>query len=65
MIDFLDELGNFQQKNFYNSKCKFFYILQQHTQKVGSVLVPTMLEVGCGLFKAKQKQPMPWHGGTG
>ena len=31
MIDFLDELGNFQQKNFYNSKCKFFYILQQQT----------------------------------
>ena len=24
LIDFLDELGNFKQKNFYTSKCKFF-----------------------------------------
>ena len=24
MIDFLDELGNFKQKNFYILKCKFF-----------------------------------------
>ena len=24
MIDFLDELGNFKQKDFYSSKCKFF-----------------------------------------
>ena len=24
MIDFLDELGNFKQKNFYTSKCNFF-----------------------------------------
>ena len=24
MIDFLDELGNFKQRNFYSSKCKFF-----------------------------------------
>ena len=31
MIDFLDELGNFKQKNFYISKCNFFYILQQRT----------------------------------
>ena len=23
-IDFLNELGNFKQKNFYTSKCKFF-----------------------------------------
>ena len=28
LIDFLDELGNFTQKKFYTSKCKFFYILQ-------------------------------------
>ena len=31
LIDFLDELGNFKQKNFYTSKCNFFYILQQQT----------------------------------
>ena len=31
LIDFLDELGNFKQKNFYISKCNFFYILQQRT----------------------------------
>ena len=24
MIDFLDELGNFKQKDFYTSKCKPF-----------------------------------------
>ena len=24
MIDFLDELGNFKQKDFYTSKCKSF-----------------------------------------
>ena len=24
LINFLDELGNFKQKNFYTSKCKFF-----------------------------------------
>ena len=24
LIDFLDELDNFKQKNFYTSKCKFF-----------------------------------------
>ena len=24
MINFLDELGNFKQKNVYTSKCKFF-----------------------------------------
>ena len=24
MINFLDELGNFKQKKFYSSKCKFF-----------------------------------------
>ena len=24
LIDFLDELGNFKQKNFYTSKCNFF-----------------------------------------
>ena len=33
LIDFLDELGNFMQKKFYTSKCKFFYILQQQTKK--------------------------------
>ena len=32
MIDFLDELGNFKQKIFYTSKCKFFFnILKQQT----------------------------------
>ena len=24
LINFLDELGNFKQKKFYTSKCKFF-----------------------------------------
>ena len=24
LINFLDELGNFKQKNFYTSKCSFF-----------------------------------------
>ena len=24
LINFLDKLGNFKQKNFYTSKCKFF-----------------------------------------
>ena len=33
MIDFLDESGNFKQKSFYTSKCNFFYISQQRTQK--------------------------------
>ena len=32
LIDFLDELGDFKQKNFYTSKCKFFYISKQQTQ---------------------------------
>ena len=31
LINFLDESGNFKQKNFYTSKCNFFYILQQQT----------------------------------
>ena len=31
LINFLDELGNFKQKNFYTSKCKIFYILKQQT----------------------------------
>ena len=25
LIDFLDELGNFKQKNFYTSKCKILH----------------------------------------
>ena len=25
LIDFLDELGNFKQKKFYTSKCKFLF----------------------------------------
>ena len=32
MIDFLDEWGNFKQKDFYTSKCNSFYILQQQIQ---------------------------------
>ena len=31
LIDFLDELGNFKQKNFTLQNVKFFYILQQQT----------------------------------
>ena len=31
LINFLDELGNFKQKKFYTSKCKFFYILKTKT----------------------------------
>ena len=31
LIDFPNDLGNFKLKNFYISKCKFFYILQQQT----------------------------------
>ena len=31
MIDFLDELGNFKQKNFTLQYVIFFYILQQWT----------------------------------
>ena len=31
-IDFLNELGNFKQKNFYTLKHNFFYIWKQQTQ---------------------------------
>ena len=40
MIDFLDELGNFKQKNFYTSKCIFFYNLQQQTPRRYIISLP-------------------------
>ena len=33
-MDFLDELGNFKQKNFTLQNVSFFYILQQQTLSV-------------------------------
>ena len=37
MIDFLEELGNFKQKDFYTSKCKSFYILKQQNHCAVSI----------------------------
>ena len=54
MIDFLDELGNFKQKNFYTSKCKFFlhFTTTDPLEEVGFLLEKRsagMVVVGIGI----------------
>ena len=39
LIDFLNELGNFKQNNFYTSKCKFFLHLTTTDQYTKVILV--------------------------
>ena len=47
MIDFLDELGNFKQKNFYTSKCYILKCQGRTTQP--KLIVNTIIHGSQGL----------------
>ena len=47
LIDFLDELGNFKQKNFYTSKCRFFLTFYNNGPNIHIYVSSSVHPVAC------------------